>query len=90
MQRFVLPDWTAITIGPLIFAWRALDKVEQAHELKHIEQWRRHGPAFVVMYLLASRSAAKAGGHRYFDNPFEKEAMAAAETERARLLASKT
>jgi hypothetical protein len=88
MQRFVLPNWTAITIGPLIFAWRRLDTVELAHELKHVEQWRRHGPAFAVLYLLASRSAVKAGGHRYFDNRFEREAIAAGESERVRVLAS--
>src|SRR5687767_8322577 len=33
MQKFVLPDWTAITIGKRIFAWRDLDEVELAHEL---------------------------------------------------------
>lgn len=90
MQRFVLPNWTAITIGNRIFAWRDLDGVELAHELKHVEQWRRYGPAFIAMYFLASRSAAKAGGNRYADNKFEKEAMAAAEYERKRLLASRS
>ena len=90
MQRFVLPNWTAITIGRRIFAWRELDKVELAHELKHVEQWRRHGPVFIALYLLASRAAAKAGGDRYADNRFEKEAKAAEELERKRLLASET
>jgi hypothetical protein len=37
---------------------------------------------------LASRAAAKAGGDRYADNKFEKEAAEAAESERKRLLAS--
>jgi hypothetical protein len=90
MQRFVLPNWTAITIGSRIFAWRKLDKIELAHELKHVEQWRRHGPAFVAMYLLASRAAAKAGGDRYADNRFEKEAVEAGEAERRRLIASES
>ena len=27
-ERFVLPNWLAITIGPLIFSWRPLDPVE--------------------------------------------------------------
>ena len=90
MQRFVLPNWTAITIGRRIFAWRDLDAVELAHELKHVEQWRRYGPAFIAMYFMASRSAAKSGGDRYADNRFEKEAMAAAESERKRLVASKS
>ena len=85
MQRFVLPNWTAITIGRRIFAWRKLDPVELAHELKHVEQWRRHGAAFIAMYWMASRAAAKAGGDRYADNRFEKEAAVAAENERERL-----
>ena len=89
MQRFVLRKWAAITIGRWIFAWRELNNVELAHELKHVEQWRRHGPAFIALYLLASRAAAKAGGDRYADNRFEKEAVAAAESERKRLLGSK-
>ena len=84
MQRFVLPNWTAITIGSRIFAWRDLDTAELAHELKHVEQWRRYGPAFIVMYLMASRAAARAGGDRYADNRFEKEAVAAAEAARSR------
>jgi hypothetical protein len=90
MQRFVLPDWAAITIGRWIFAWRDLDKVELAHELKHVEQWHTYGLKFIPMYLLASSRAVRSGGHRYFDNRFEKEAVAAAEAERKRLLASKS
>jgi hypothetical protein len=88
MQRFVLANWTAITIGRRIFAWRDLDQVELAHELKHVEQWHRHGLRFIPMYLLASWRAERAGGHRYWDNRFEKEAIAAAEKERIHLLAS--
>ena len=84
MQRFVLPNWTAITIGSRIFAWRELTPVELAHELKHVEQWRRYGPRFIAMYLLASWRAARSGGDRYWDNRFEKEAFAAAEKERSR------
>jgi hypothetical protein len=88
MQRFVLPNWAAISIGRWIFAWRDLDPVELAHELKHVEQWRRYGLKFIPMYLRESSRAAREGGHRYFDNQFEKEAVAAAEKERQRLLAS--
>ena len=88
MQRFVLANWTAITIGRRIFAWRKLDAVELAHELKHVEQWQRYGPVFIAMYLMASRSAVRAGGNRYFDNRFEKEAVSAAEAERKRLASS--
>ena len=79
MQRFVLPNWTAITIGRRIFAWRALDDVELAHELKHVEQWRRHGIAFIVRYFAASSAAKRSGGDRYRDNAFEREAVEAEE-----------
>ena len=75
MQRFVLPNWTAITIGSRIFAWRELDEYELAHELKHVEQWRRHGIRFIPRYMSASSAAKKAGGDRYRDNEFEREAM---------------
>lgn len=88
MQRLVLPNWAAITIGRSIFAWRELTPVELAHELKHVEQWARHGVRFIPMYLRASWKAARAGRDRYWDNRFEKEAFAAAEKERIRLLAS--
>jgi hypothetical protein len=83
-QRFILPNWLAITIGHLIIAWRPLDKVELAHELAHVEQWRRHGLRFIVLYLLASRKAQAAGLDRYHDNEFEREARTAEEAARAR------
>ena len=87
MQRFVLPNWTAIAVGSRIFAWRELSAVELAHELKHVEQWRRYGLRFIAMYLRASWVAARGGGDRYWDNRFEKEAVAAAEKERTARLA---
>lgn len=90
MQRLVLPNWAAITIGRWIFAWRQLDSAELAHELKHVEQWHRYGLLFIPRYLRSSWRAARAGRDRYFDNEFEKEAMAAGEAERQRLLASET
>jgi hypothetical protein len=77
MQRFVLPNWTAITIGSRIFAWRALDEFELAHELAHVDQWRRHGFGFIRRYFAASSAARKAGGDRYSDNAFEREAREA-------------
>ncbi len=77
MQRFVLPNWTAITIGSRIFSWRNLDKIELAHELAHVKQWKRYGWGFIVRYFLASSRASRSGGDRYRDNAFEKEATAA-------------
>jgi hypothetical protein len=88
-QRFVLPNWLAITIWRWIFAWRPLDDAELAHELAHVRQWRRHGLLFIPRYLGASRQAARAGGDRYGDNAFEVEAEAAAEAVR-RLVGSKS
>ena len=84
-QRFILPDWLAITIGRLIISWRPLDAVELAHELTHVRQWQRHGFLFIARYLAASRKAAKAGLDRYRENEFEIEARAAEEAVRSGL-----
>ena len=84
-QRFILKNWLAITIGPLIVSWRTLDGVELAHEVQHVRQWSKHGPMYVVRYLAASRAAVKGGGDSYLDNEFEVEARAAGE--RARQMA---
>jgi hypothetical protein len=73
----IMADWLAITIGPLIVAWRPLAPQELAHELVHVRQWRRHGLRFIPRYFLASRRAARAGGDRYRDNEFELEAARA-------------
>jgi hypothetical protein len=81
-QRLIMADWLAITIGPLILAWRPLDQVELAHELAHVAQWRRHGLRFIPRYLRASSRAANAGRDRYRDNVFEVRARAAAEAAR--------
>jgi len=84
-QRFVLPEWLAITIGPLIFSWRPLDQVELAHELQHVKQWRKNGLMYVPRYFAASDTATKAGKDRYWDNSFEVEARDAAEIVRKQL-----
>jgi len=84
MQRFVLSNWVAITIGKRIFCWRDLDEVELAHELKHVEQWKRLGLRFIPMYFLASFRASSSGGDRYRDNQFEREAAEAGERARKR------
>lgn len=84
MQRFVLPNWTAITIGHRIFSWRKLDDVELAHELKHVEQWKKLGLRFIPAYFMASFRASRSGGDRYRDNQFEREAAEAGERARNR------
>jgi hypothetical protein len=76
-QRLILPNWLAITIGPLIISWRPLDVPELAHELAHVRQWREHGLLYIPRYFLASRRAQDAGGDRYRDNIFEVEARLA-------------
>lgn len=81
-RRLIMPNWLAITIGPLIVSWRPLDAPELAHELAHVRQWRRNGLLFIVRYLLASRRAARTGGDGYRDNAYEIEARAAAEAAR--------
>ena len=53
-QRFLLPSWLAITIGRWIFAWRALDEAELAHELTHVAQWRSYGILYMPRYLRPS------------------------------------
>ena len=84
-QRLILPNWLAITIGHDIVAWRPLDPFELEHELCHVRQWDANGLRYVPRYLLASRVAQARGLDRYRGNRFEVEAMAAAETLRARL-----
>jgi len=78
-HRLLLDSWLAITIGPLMVAWRPLNEMELAHELTHVRQWRRHGLRFIALYLRASAEAARRGGDRYRDNAFEIEARRAAE-----------
>jgi hypothetical protein len=82
--RLLLPDWLAITLGRHIFAWRRLSRPELAHELVHVAQWRRHGPAFATIYLLASWRSWRTGQGWYAGNRFEMEARAAAEAADAR------
>jgi hypothetical protein len=77
-QRFILPNWLAITIARWIFAWRPLDDAELAHELCHVRQWHEHGFfGYIAAYLGESRRARSAGKDRYRDNKFEVEARAA-------------
>jgi len=77
-QRFLLPNWLAITIDRWIFAWRPLDEAELAHELTHVQQWQRYGfVGYIVAYMRESAREKRAGKDRYRDNRFEVEARAA-------------
>jgi hypothetical protein len=73
-QRFIMPTWTAITIGSHIFSWYPLDDFLLAHELCHVRQWSKHGLRYIPRYFAASREAAAAGKDRYRGNAFEEEA----------------
>ena len=84
-QRYIMPDWVAITIRRWIFAWRGLDEAELAHELVHVRQWSENGfVRFIVRYMRESSRAKDIGGDRYRDNRFEVEARAAEDAVRGR------
>jgi len=76
--RLLLPDWLAITLGHHIVSWRPLSPAELAHELEHVRQWDRYGPAFAVRYLRASLRSWSAGTGWYAGNRFEAAARTAA------------
>ncbi|MGE0460484.1 MAG: hypothetical protein AB7Q16_03870 [Vicinamibacterales bacterium] len=68
----------AITLGHVVLGRdaQALART-RAHERVHVRQYERWGPLFVPAYVAASAWAAMRGGHFYYDNVFEREAMAA-------------
>ena len=63
--------FTAITLGHVIVANRALDDRLLAHELEHVAQHERWGPLYYPAYLLGSVLG-------YRRNPFEQAASRAA------------
>jgi hypothetical protein len=66
--------YRAITFGHVVLAVDELDSPTLEHELVHVRQFERWGPAFVPAYLAASLWARLRGGHPYRDNPFEQQA----------------
>jgi len=74
----LLGGWLAITIGPVIIAWRSLSQVELAHETEHYYQWLDHGAFFPILYFAASLEAWTLGDHWYWGNKFEITARQAA------------
>ena len=70
----------AITFGHTILGRTAvdLDRVRM-HELVHVAQYERWGPAFVPAYLVSSIYLILKGRDPYRDNPFEREAFREAE-----------
>ena len=65
----------ALTLGHVILGRTAgaLDRYRD-HELAHVRQAERWGPAFLPAYLLASVWAHLSGRHYYRDNWFEIDA----------------
>ena len=69
----------AITLGECVFyrSSMAFTRTRVRHELEHVHQGRRWGPAFFPAYLIASLSAGLSGRRMYADNVFERQARAA-------------
>lgn len=65
----------AMTLGHTVIGrtTAALD-LTRRHELVHVRQYERWGPAFIPAYLICSLWLWLAGRDAYRDNPFEVEA----------------
>jgi hypothetical protein len=69
---------SAVTFGHVVLGTsRAVLDTTRAHERVHVRQYERWGPLFIQLYLAASVWAVARGGHAYYDNRFEREAMEA-------------
>jgi hypothetical protein len=65
----------ALTLGHVVLGLdpQALEDT-RAHELVHVGQYERWGPAFLPAYGLCALALWLAGRRPYWDNPFEREA----------------
>ena len=67
---------SAITFGHVVLGTsRAALAATRTHERVHVRQYERWGPLFIPLYLASSLWAALCGGHAYYDNRFEREAI---------------
>ena len=66
--------YRAMTLGHVVLCVDDIEEDVLAHELVHVDQWERWGPAFVIAYPLATLAAMARGSHHYRDNHFEVEA----------------
>jgi hypothetical protein len=66
--------YRAMTLGHVVLCVDDIDSDVFGHELVHVDQWERWGPAFVIAYPLATLAALARGRHHYTDNHFEVEA----------------
>lgn len=83
--RLVPNHPTAMTFGSTVVARRHLDEATVSHELTHVDQYGRFGPLFLPLYLLGAAWGLLRHRESYVGNPFEKQAMRAAEESRRRL-----
>jgi hypothetical protein len=68
---------SAITFGHVVLGTsRAALDATRVHERVHVRQYERWGPLFIPLYVAASLWAGVRGRHPYYDNPFERQAMA--------------
>ena len=79
LLRHVIPlegGAAALTLGHVVLGRDGATLAQcRMHELVHVRQYERWGPAFIPAYFLASLVAFLRGGDPYLDNPFEKEAF---------------
>jgi hypothetical protein len=68
---------SALTLGHAVLA-RTVGDLDRArtHELVHVAQYERWGPAMVPAYLACSGWLWLRGRDPYWENPFEREAYA--------------
>lgn len=66
----------AMTLGHVVIGRdpRTLDAT-RSHERIHVAQYERWGALFLPAYVGSSLWALLRGGHPYFDNAFEREAL---------------
>ncbi len=75
LQRGLLVPAAAMTLGHVILGQTPADLHRcRTHEMVHVRQYERWGPAFIPAYLAASFWLWLHGRNPYLDNPFEREA----------------
>jgi hypothetical protein len=68
--------YRAITFGHVVLSVDELDERTFEHEMAHVRQYERWGPAYLPAYGLSSLKALVSGRHYYRDNGFELSARA--------------